>query len=172
MDIWMARADKVEEYRQQAAGGDPDAMYRLAWEYFRGEFVPEDVGAAIAQLRQWEGTNPELARFNIAKMKYAEGDNSFIDDIRADCAAGFGPSLYLMGVHSLNRVEGEAGQAHAIEYFGAAAQNGHLPSQFFVWKLSKLGLWQRLATAIPALRAALATAVAAWRNENNERTLT
>ncbi|OAF19869.1 SEL1-like repeat protein [Bradyrhizobium neotropicale] len=168
----MARANKVEEYREQAARGDPDAQYRLAWEYFRGEFVPKDVDAAIAQLRQWEKTNPELARFNIAKIKYAEGDSSFIDDIRSDCAAGFGPSLYLMGVYFLNRVGEESGRKSAIEYFGAAAQNGHLPSQYFVWKLSRLGFRRRLATAIPAFRAALAVAVAAWHNQNDERTLT
>ncbi|MGV7217587.1 hypothetical protein [Bradyrhizobium sp. UFLA05-112] len=155
-----------------AAGGDADALYRLAWEYFRGEFVPKDAVAAIAQLRQWERTNPELARFNIAKMKYAEGDASFIEEIRADCSAGFGPSLYLMGVYSLNRVGGQSGLASAVEYFGRAAQMGHLPSQYFVWKISKLGLRRRLTTAIPALRAALAVAAAAWRNESNERTLT
>jgi TPR repeat protein len=167
----MVRPNWVEKYRQQAVRGDPDAQYRLAWEYFRGEFVPKDVGAAIALFRQWEETSPQLARFCIAKIKYKEGDNSFIDDIRSDCAAGFGPSLYLMGVHSLNKVGGEIGLASAIEYFGAAAQSGHLPSEFFVWKLSKLGLRRRLATATPAFRAALAVAAAAWRNENDDRTL-
>jgi hypothetical protein len=167
----MVRTNRVDEYRQQAARGDPDAQYRLAWEYLRGEFIPKDVGAAIALLWQWEKTNPELARFNIAKIKYAEGDGSFTDDIRADCAAGFGPSLYLMAVYSLNKVGGKSGRASAIEYFGAAAQRGHRPSEFFVWKLSKLGVRRRLFTAIPAFQAALAVASAAWRNENDERTL-
>jgi TPR repeat protein len=168
----MAKANRVEGYRRRADRGDPDAQYRLAWEYFRGEFVPKDVGAAIAQLRKWEETNPELARSNIAKMRYAEGDSSFIDEIQADCAAGFGPSLYLMGVHSLNRVGGESGRTSAIDLFAAAAQHGYLPSRYFVWKLSKPGIWRRILTAIPAFRAALAVATAAWRNENDERTLT
>ena len=54
---------------------------------------------AIALLRQLEEKSPELARFNIAKMKYLVGDASFKDDIQADCDAGFGPALYLMGIY-------------------------------------------------------------------------
>jgi hypothetical protein len=54
---------------------------------------------AIALLRQMEETSPQLARFNIAKMKYLAGDASFQDDIRVDCDAGFGPALYLIRIY-------------------------------------------------------------------------
>jgi TPR repeat protein len=164
----MVRENRIEEYRQRADRGDTDALYLLAWEYYRGELVPKDVGAAIALFRQLEETQPLLARFSIAKIKYAEGDNSLVDDIRADCAAGFGPSLYLMGSYSLKKVGGKNGLASAIGYYSAAAQNGHWPSEFQVWRLSKLGLRRRLATAIPAFRALQRVLAARWRNESQD----
>jgi TPR repeat protein len=89
----MIEKSRIDEYREQANRGDTDALYLLAWEYYRGTLVPQDINLAIALFRQLEQTHPKLARFNIAKIKYAEGDNSFIDDIRADCIHGFGPSL-------------------------------------------------------------------------------
>jgi TPR repeat protein len=167
----MADANMIEGYRQRAAAGDPDAEYALAWEYVRGEFVPKDTRVAIQLLREFEKTCPELARFNIAKIKYAEDDCSFVDDIRADCAAGFGPSLYLMGVYSLKKVGGEKGRASAIEFFNAGAENGHLPSEFAVWRLSKLGWWRRLATVIPAHGLFLRGFRIAYRNEGDIRIL-
>ena len=73
----MVRENRIEEYREQAARGHTDAPYLLAWEYYRGTFVPKDIGSAISLFRRLEETQPVLARFNIAKIKYAEGDNFF-----------------------------------------------------------------------------------------------
>jgi TPR repeat protein len=89
----------IEEYRQRAARGDAEALFELAWSHFRGDLVPKDFQTAIALLRQMEEKSPQLARFNIAKMKYLGGDASFQNDIRVDCDAGFGPALYLMGIY-------------------------------------------------------------------------
>jgi uncharacterized protein len=163
---------ELEEWRRRASLGEPRALLALAWEYFRGDVVPKDIDAAIALLRQLELKAPELARFNIAKIKYLEGDRSFVDDIQRDCAAGFGPALYLMAVYSKRKVGGDKGLREAIEYYRAAAQNGHLPSEFLVWRLSKLGLWQRLATAIPAHRTFMRVIAIRWRNIDDIRILT
>jgi TPR repeat protein len=167
----MLSNKEIEEYRERAAAGDPSAQFSLAWVYFMGEIVPKDAGSAISLLRQLEKTYPEVARFNIAKMKYAEGDESLIDDLEPDCVAGFGPSLYLMGSYSLKKVGGDKGRAKAIEYFRAAAQNGHLPSQFLLWRLSKLGFWRRFATAIPAFRAYVRAATINARDDRDVRAL-
>jgi TPR repeat protein len=167
----MVRTNKIEEYRQRAAAGDPSAQFSLAWEYFMGEFVSKDLGSAIALLRLLEETYPEVARFNIAKMKYVEDDNSLVEDLQADCAAGFGPSLYLMGSYSLKKVGGEQGRTNAIEYFRAAARNGHLPSEFLFWRHGKLGLWRRLVTAVPAFRAYLRAAVINASDDRDLRAL-
>lgn len=128
--------------------GDPEALFYLAWDYFKGRLVEKDVQAAIALLRQLEEKSPEWARFNIAKMKYREGDVSLKDDIKIDCDTGFGPALYLMATDSF-RKGGQLGKSEALGYFRAAAQSGHIPSKIWVWRLSKLGFWRRLATAIP-----------------------
>jgi hypothetical protein len=137
-----------EEYRRRAAMGDTEALFYLAWDYFKGRLVAKDVQKAISLLRQLEEKSPQWARFNIAKMKYLEGDASLKDDIQADCEAGFGPSLYLMATHSYWK-GGQTGKSEALAYFRAAAQSGHIPSKIWVWRLSKLGFWRRLATAIP-----------------------
>jgi TPR repeat protein len=111
----------------------------LAWEYFRGETLPKDIASATALLRQLELTAPEFARFNLAKIKYLEGDSTFVEDIRQDCAAGFGPALYVMGMYSRRRIGGDRGRREALEYFRTAAEHGHLPSELEFWRHSKLG---------------------------------
>jgi TPR repeat protein len=92
--------ETFEEYRRRAAMGDTDALFYMARYYFKGRLVPRDLQVAIAFLRQLEEKSPELARFNIAKMKYLVGDASLKDDIQVDCDAGFGPALYLMAANS------------------------------------------------------------------------
>src|ERR1700753_986504 len=91
---WRLRGIKImvktslEEYRQRAAGGSPEAIFDLAWEYFRERKSAEDLQTAIATLRRLEEKHPEWAHFNIAKMKYFVGDASLKEDIRSDCDAG------------------------------------------------------------------------------------
>jgi hypothetical protein len=166
----MARTP-LEELRRRAALGEPSALDELAWEYFRGEVVAKDIASATALLRQLELMAPEFARFNLAKIKYLEGDSSFVDDIRQDCAAGYGPALYLMGVYSLRKIGGDKGRIEALQYFRAAAQNGHLPSELEFWRHSKLGLWRRLATVIPIHRTLVRVVVLRRHNRNDTRIL-
>jgi hypothetical protein len=64
--------------------------------------------------------------------------------------AGFGPALYLMAANS-QRKGRQMSKSEAIGYFRAAAQSGHIPSKIWVWRLSKLGFWRRLARVIPLL---------------------
>jgi len=129
----------IEEYRHRAARGDTEALFELAWGHFRGDLVPKDFQMAIALLRQMEETSPQLARFNIAKMKYLAGDASFQDDIRVDCDAGFGPALYLMGIY-LKKSGDQTGASEAVSYFRAASEADHLPSKILLWRYSSLGL--------------------------------
>ena len=150
--------------------GDPEALFYLAWDYFKGRLVSKDLQMAIALLRQLEERSPEWARFNIAKMKYLEGDESLKDDIQADCDAGFGPALYLMAANSY-RKGGQIGRSEAFGYFRAAAQSGHLPSKIWVWRLSNLGFWRRLATTIPLLLAGFQFIAIKVRNYNDVRVL-
>jgi hypothetical protein len=51
-------------------------------------------------------------------MKYFVGDASLKEDIRADCDAGFGPALYLMGLYSRMQCRKD----EEISYFRAGAQ--------------------------------------------------
>ncbi len=159
-----------EEYRRRAATGDTEALFYLAWDYFKGRLVSKDVQMAMALLRQLEEKSPEFARFNIAKMKYLEGDESLKDDIQADCNAGFGPALYLMAANSY-RKGGQIGKSEALEYFRAAAQSGHIPSKIWVWRLSMLGFWGRFATAIPVYLMGFRFIAIKVRNYNDVRVL-
>ena len=162
----------LEEYRRRAKRGEPNAQLELAWEYMKGEALPKDIDAAFALLRELEVAAPRLARFNIAKIKYLLGDQTFAEEIRADCEAGFGPSLYLMGVYSKQRVNGEKGLREAINYFRFAAREGHLPSEFQVWRIAKVGTWQRLATTIPAFLTFIRMVGIRWRDVDDIRILT
>jgi TPR repeat protein len=160
-----------EEYRRRAALGDTEALFHLAWDYFKGRLVSKDVPMAIALLRQLEERSPEWARFNIAKMKYLEGDASLGDDIKADCDAGYGPALYLMAAH-LARNGDEISKREALRYFRAAAQSGHIPSKILSWRLSELGFWRRSTTVFPILWASLRFVVISMRNLNDVRIVT
>jgi TPR repeat protein len=160
-----------EEYRRRAALGDTDALFHLAWDYFKGRLVSKDVPMAMAVLRQLEEKSPEWARFNIAKMKYLERDASFRDDIKADCDAGYGPALYLMAA-DLTRNGVETNKSEALGYFRAAAQSGHIPSKILSWRLSNLGLWRRLATVVPLSWTALRFVTISMRNLNDVRVVT
>lgn len=155
----------LEEYRQQAATGDPGAIFNLAWEYFRERKSAEDLQMAITTFRRLEEKHPEWAHFNIAKMKYFVGDASLKEEIQADCEAGFGPSLYLMGQYY--RKQGWTDEA--ITYFRAGTQRGHLPSKVMLWRLS--GFRRRVATAIPAHIAAFRWAVIGHSNPTDVRVL-
>jgi TPR repeat protein len=161
----------IEEYRQRAARGDTEALFELAWGHFRGDLLPKDIEMAIALLRQMEERSPQLARFNIAKMKYLVGDASFVDDIRTDCDTGFGPALYLMGIY-LNKRGRQIAASEAIPYFRAASHAGHLPSKILLWRFSRLGFWRRLATAIPAYSTAFRFIAISLRNRNDVRVWT
>lgn len=159
------------EYRRRAALGDTEALFHLAWDYFKGRLVSKDVPMAMALLRQLEEKSPEWARFNIAKMKYLEGDASLRDDIKADCDAGYGPALYLMAA-DLARNGGEINKSEALRYFRAAAQSGHIPSKVLSWRLSELGFWRRFATVFPILWTALRFVAISMRNLNDVRVVT
>lgn len=156
----------LEEYRQQAATGSPEAIFDLAWEYFRERKSAEDLQMALTTLRRLEEKHPEWAHFNIAKMKYLVGDASLKEDIRADCDAGFGPALYLMGQHSRKE---QGGTDEAISYFRAGAQRGHLPSKVLLWRLSSFR--RRVATAILVHLTALRWLAIALRNPTDVRVL-
>jgi len=160
--------EDFEEYRRRAAMGDTEALFYVAWEYFKGRVVSKDLQVAIGLLRQLEEKSPELARFNIAKMKYFVGDASLKDDIQADCDAGFGPALYLMAGNSY-RKRGQIGSSEALRYFRAAAQSGHLISKIWLLRLSKPGFWGRLATAIPMCLTGLRFIAIRVRNSNDVR---
>jgi TPR repeat protein len=157
-----------DEYRRRAALGDPDAQFYLAWDYFKGRLVAKDIPTAISFLRQLEKTSPQLARFNIAKMKYLVGDDSLKDDIRIDCEAGFGPALYLMAGNSY-RKGSQTDLAEALSYFEAAARNGHLLSRIWAWRLSRRGFWHRVATSISLLPMIVQIIVVMMRNEKDVR---
>ena len=117
-------------------------IFDLAWKYFRERKSAEDLQMAITTLRQLEEKHPEWARFNIAKMKYIVGDASFKEDIQADCDAGFGPSLYLMGLFCRKK---QGGTDEAISYFRAGAQRGHLPSKILTMEIIRLPSTRRVS---------------------------
>jgi TPR repeat protein len=164
----LSLEEETEEYRRRAAMGDTEALFYLAWDYFKGRVVSKDLQVAITLLRQLEEKSPELARFNIAKMKYLVGDESLKDDIQADCDAGFGPALYLMAANSY-RKRGQTGSSEALRYFRAAAQSGHLLSKIWFWRLSKPGFWGRLATASPMCLTGLRFIAVKVRDSNDVR---
>ena len=168
----MAEINRVEEYRQRAEAGDPEVQYLLAWEYYTGQFVEKDSVQAISWLRILERTHPAFARFNIAKIKYMENHDSFIEDLRDDCEAGYGPSLYLMAIYSLRKVAGDKGRESAIAFFNLAFKNGHLPSRFLSWKLSRLGVWRRLLTIVPVFLSFGRSVIIATRDAREVRILT
>jgi TPR repeat protein len=140
------------EAHRRAELGDGDAQLELAWEYMRAENVPKNPARAIALLKQLEATRPEFARFNLAKIKILEMDNTYVDDIFRDCEAGYGPALYLMGLQIAKGFPDLKCRSEALKYYQKAANAGHLPSEFLVWRLSKLGAVRRLVTSLAAIR--------------------
>ena len=132
LGTWSRRSKKNIGRLKNTAGAPPwgtRKLFYLAWDYFKRRLVPRDLQMAIALLRQLEEKSPELARFNIAKMKYLVGDDSIKDDIQADCDAGFGPALYLVAANSYKK-RGQIGSGEAMRYFRAAAHSGHLYPRF------------------------------------------
>lgn len=87
--------EDFEEYRRRAAMGDTEALFHVAWEYFKGRVVSRDLEMAISLLRQLEENSPEWARFNIAKMKFFVGDASLKDDLQALIATPGLDPLYI-----------------------------------------------------------------------------
>jgi TPR repeat protein len=156
----------LEEYRRQAATGDPGAIFDLAWQYFRERKGAEDVRMAITTFRQLEEKHPEWAHFNIAKMKIIAGDASFKEDIQADCDAGFGPSCYLLGLFYRKQ---QGGTNEAISYFRAGAESGHLPSKVLLWRYS--GFLRRVATLIPIYLTGFRWVAIALRNPTDVHVL-
>lgn len=162
----------IEDYSQRAIGEqNPEVLLELAWQHFREQKAPKDIRAAIALLRQLEETSPERARFNIAKMKYLVGDETFQDEIQIDCNAKFGPALYLMGLY-WNKKKEQGGLSKAICYFRAASQSGHLPSKILLWRASDLSVWRRLVTIMPVYLTGLRFIVIAVRDNNDVRVWT
>lgn len=162
---WIMVKTSLDEYRRQAATGSPEAIFDLAWEYFNEQKSAEDLQMAIATLRRLEEKHPEWAHFNIAKMKYFVGDASLKEDIQADCDAGFGPSLYLLGLYS--RKQGRKDEA--ISYFRAGAQSGHIPSKIAVWRSFRFA--RRVVTIIPTHLTAFRWFSIALRNPTDVRVL-
>jgi hypothetical protein len=145
----------------------PTRSFTLRGTISKGGWSPR-IPTAISFLRQLEKTSPQLARFNIAKMKYLVGDDSLKDDIRIDCEAGFGPALYLMAGNSY-RKGSQTDLAEALSYFEAAARNGHLLSRIWAWRLSRRGFWHRVATSISLLPMIVQIIVVMMRNEKDVR---
>lgn len=56
------------EYRRRAALGDTEALFHLAWDYFKGRLVSKDVSMAMALLRQLEEKSPEWARWTALRF--------------------------------------------------------------------------------------------------------
>lgn len=155
----------LNEWQDRADKGDPDAQISLAWEYAAGDRIEKNFEKAEALFRRAEMKKPELARFYLAKAKLLNKDLTFVNDIVEDCKAGFGPSLYIMGAAAKDRSE-------AIRYFKLAAQNGHLVSEGFVWRLEQKSFLNRLATLPDALRILKAIVLAKLRDPRDIRILT
>jgi TPR repeat protein len=159
----------IDEIRRRAALGEARAQFELAWEYVRGDVIPKDVNAAIAIFRQMEANAPELARFNIAKIKLLENDDTGLDELEKDCRKGFGPACYLMGVYAKQR---KGDLERAIMCWRAGADSGHLPSEYLAWRLTQMSLWQRIRTTIPAHRLLIRSLRLRWRDADDVRILT
>jgi hypothetical protein len=76
-----------------------------------------------------------------------------------------------MGMYSRRRIGGDQGRREALEYFRAAAEHGHLPSELQFWRHSKLGLWRRLATIISVHYTLIRVVTLRRRNVNDIRIL-
>jgi TPR repeat protein len=128
---WLAR------WKELADSGDPDAQIVVAWEYVKGKLIPKDFDRAVALFKAAERSKGRLARFNLAKAMLLNRDPSFRNVISDDCAAGFGPALYLMGVSEAKGIFGNKNLDEAVRYFSLAARDGHITSEFFAWRLQR-----------------------------------
>jgi TPR repeat protein len=165
-------ADRLEGYRRLSESGDPDAQIALAWEYVKGELVDKNMDAAVRLFREAEQKKPSIARFNLAKAKIMMGDSSFKKDLLADCEAGFGPALYLLGIAEQKGVFQVPHPGTALEYFDLAAANGHLVSKFLLWRLAPKG-WLKWLLMLPgALGLLLRISMVKYQDPNNPQVLT
>ena len=90
--------------------------------------------------RAAELKKPALARFNLAKAKTLNGDETFAADIRQDCAAGFGPALYLMSAAEEHGPFRARNRKRAVGYFSHAARNNRLISEWYAWRFARKSL--------------------------------
>lgn len=146
------REERFRDMQDRADGGDPNAQIALAWEYFKGNLVERSFPRAVDLFRSAESKEPRLARFNLAKAKIIENDSSFRDDIAPDCAEGFGPALFLMGMNAKRGYRFRKTPREAVEYFRLAAKSGHLISEIMLWRLENTNYLKRLKTLFPFLR--------------------
>jgi len=141
-----ASKNPLAGWQKLAEAGDPDAQIIVAWEYAKGKLVAKDLSRAVALFRAAEPAKGRLARFNLAKVLMMNRDQSFEEVIRQDCNAGFGPALYLMGVAEFKGIFHDRNIERAVEYFSAAAQDNHVTSEFFAWRLQKKSILRWLVT--------------------------
>jgi TPR repeat protein len=173
----MNDAEGIEQITLRAAFGNANAQIELAWELIKGKRVEKDVAAAISLFREAESRKPRIARFNLAKAKLLEGDPTFQNDIREDCSAGFGPALWLMGMHALRRMRVSRGKPRqealdeALRYFRLGVENGHFPSIAPIWRYGWRP-WKRFWSLTYVVPLAFRWIRIKLRNENDERVLT
>lgn len=168
----MSRSEELlAPWRELAARGDPDAQIVLAWEYAKGKLVAKDLDRAIALFRAAEPAKGRLARFNLGKAMIWARDPSFADVLREDCEAGFGPARYLMGIVEARGKFGSKNVDQAVCYFSLAAQDNHLLSEAFAWRLQRKSILQWIKTLPHGICLILKVAALELRDRNDLRIL-
>jgi TPR repeat protein len=166
----------LQDLKRRVAVGNADAQIALAWAHIKGNLVEKDVARAISLFRQAESRKPRIARFNLAKAKLLEGDPTFRDDIREDCNAGFGPALWLMGMHALQRMRESRGEPRqesldeALRYFRLGAEKNHFPSIAATWRYG-WSPWKQFWSLTYVVPLAVRWVRIKLENENDERVL-
>jgi|SRR6185437_14773109 len=169
----MAKSkDWFKQWQELADSGDPDAQIVMAWEHVKGKLVDRDFDRAVILFRAAAARKPALARFNLAKAKILNRDETFEIEIREDCKAGFAPALYLMGVVEKRGIFHAKNLGRAIEYFSLAALNGHLVSELFLWRLKSKSFFQWFASLPYAARLFFKILAVQTRNADDLRVLT
>ena len=161
----------LEDIQERAAEGDPNAQIALAWEHVKGSVVERSFPRAVELFRRAEFKEPRLARFNLAKAKIMESDDSFKEDIASDCRDGFGPALFLMAMNAKRGYRFRKSPQNSIEYFRLAAKNGHLISEILLWRLERPNYLKRLGTLLPFLRLTFRAMRIKYRDRNDIRVL-
>lgn len=112
---------EVDLLLEQAHQGDPQAQYQLSKRYYRGQGVPQDMGASQKWLERSATKGFVEAQFSLGVMHYKEAVKWF----QRAAEAGSDKAQFSLGVMFMEGRGVQRDTEEAVRWFKEAAKNGN-----------------------------------------------